>query len=186
MNLTISEGQAESLRPRCRHCHHPHCHRNGYYTRTGTHLQNHPSILKVTRFLCCDNICKKSFSQLPPDLMPVMRWTMQGIMDVANQYELHPSLHWLSRFFGLTRSALRRLRDRLPDIGSSVLDLTRAAGLGDEAPSTPRIAVALSLSRRWPCWNDMAWQLHLAIRRAMHPLRHKGKAIPQQSYHGTS
>lgn len=135
----------------CPFCHHPQCNRHGHYDRKATHRFS--EIIRILRYRCPP--CKATHSILPKNLLPVCRWWLKDILDIAGMFAKGISAYAIAKSLPESLSSVLRLITWLTKAGPAILALTREEGLLDMAPTQTLPAGsgdALVLVSRWPTW----------------------------------
>jgi len=92
---------------------------------------------------------------LPKNLLPVCRWWLKDILDIAGMFAKGISAYAIAKSLPESLSSVLRLITWLTKAGPAILALTREEGLLDMAPTQTLPAGsgdALVLVSRWPTW----------------------------------
>ena len=111
MKTTIVRNEASAKQNndvRCCHCSSPLVARNGTYPRNDPQSDRQ---IRVQRYLCKSPKCPwKSFSVLPPPILPVIRHTYNTLFDSYIMFEHGMSQAAIARQLGLKRGVIKRLK----------------------------------------------------------------------------
>jgi hypothetical protein len=136
----------------CPSCNHPHCNPHGHYFRKGTHLFF--EIIVVPRFLCPRAHCRATHSILPENTLPICRWRLRDILDIAVRFSNGETAYAISKGIGESESSLRRLKVWMAKATEVIAALARELEpLAPTPPAPPPTSGAgLTLAYRWPTW----------------------------------
>lgn len=154
---------------RCKICNHPHHHRHGWYFRKATHRR--PKRIQVLRCRCLS--CRSTFSVLPQELLPVMRWTLKAVRH-ASRLLMLVSAYRAAKLLRVTLGVMLRLARKLPKLGATILLLGKSRGFGDAKDPLRVHADIFEIPYLWPCWISFIRELSLV----MYPLLHMDPQIP--------
>ena len=102
---TASAKQNHSVR--CCHCSSPLIACNGTYPRNDPQSDRQ---IRVQRYLCKSPKCPwKSFSLLPPPILPVIRHTYKTLFDSYSMFERGMSQAIIAKQLGIKRGVAKRL-----------------------------------------------------------------------------
>lgn len=107
----------------------------------------------MQRFLC--GPCGGTHSILPDFLLPICRWWLDDILEIAERLWEGETAYSIARSLGKSLAALVHLKRWLPLAGMVAAMLAREMGLMDAEPPRPAAThpgKALALARRFPGW----------------------------------
>jgi len=154
---------------RCKNCNHPHHHRHGFYIRKATHRS--AKTIRVLRYRCLS--CRRTFSLLPTDLLPVMRWRLSSVMRVQKILATGMSLWRAAQRLRVSLGVLLRLSRKLPQLSRLLQDLLRSKGVFNPLAYSFYVTMILSL---WLRWHHFTAELS----HVLYPLLHKALTIPHE------
>ena len=154
---------------RCTNCNHPHNHKHGSYLRKGTHKS--AIAIRILRRRCLS--CSKTFSILPQNFLPIMRWRLSTIIRVKKLLASGISVWRLALVLKVSFGALLRLSRKLPLLSKVWHDLKRSKGVFEPIESSIYMDLILSL---WSGWHKFT----VEFSRVLYPLLHKVLATPHK------
>ena len=113
----------------CTYCSSDRRWKHGSYERKGFHSKK-PEFAGETRFvpryLCRNPSCNRTYSVLPPDILPICRFFQPDIITLATLFGSNLSIYRISRFYpGWSRGIPYRFRDRLQKVNELLDRLLR-------------------------------------------------------------
>lgn len=84
----------------CPYCNHPKCWKHGHYTRKGFHRlpgECQCQTVDVHRYLCRNPPCERTFSLLPEDVLPCCRFSLSGLLGIADDLDAGKSAYWIAK-----------------------------------------------------------------------------------------
>jgi hypothetical protein len=124
-------------------------------------------IIDIIRYRCPP--CRATHSILPENLLPISRWWLGDILDIAGRLASGETAYAISKGIGESVSSLRRLKVWIAMANEVITALAREMGLLDPMPPRPLPASdsAMALMSLWPAWPEFAH----AFSRAFYPKR---------------
>jgi transposase-like protein len=156
---------------RCKNCNHPHYHRHGCYFRKTTHRR--PKAIRIPRCRCLS--CRSTFSVLPQDLLPVMRWTLASVRRASILLK-NRSAYSTAKILHVSLGAILRLAKKLPEFSQKILLLGKSRGVCEATITQDKTSEILDYPRLFPCWVSFVRELSLAL----YPLLHIAKTTPHE------
>jgi hypothetical protein len=115
----------------CCFCSFTKIHKHGTYFRKGTHEakpKSPPGRYEVQRYLCLSSSCKRTFGQLPPDLLPYCRFRLKEILQIARLQKVGLSAYAIWKKLALwlvSAKAIKRVLNFISRLILFVQDLCR-------------------------------------------------------------
>ncbi len=86
--------------PPCPYCGFLNCWKHGKYCRKGFHRPQAellPEPVPVQRYLCRDPPCKRTFSELPEDVLPYCRFFLSDLLNLGHTLAEGWSAYWVAK-----------------------------------------------------------------------------------------
>ncbi len=125
-------------------------------------------IILVPRFLC--GPCGATHSILPENLLPICRWFLADVLEIAASLAQGQTLYAIAKRIGESLACIRNLKAWIGRAGAAILYLTLGAGHLDSQPQCPPPTTSvslLSLARFWLSWGKFTH----SFSRAFYPAR---------------
>jgi hypothetical protein len=118
--------------------------------------------------------CGATHSVLPAGLLPICRWWLGDILDIAERLAQGETAYAIARSLGESLAVLVHLKRWIAKAGAIVAVLAREMGLMDAEPPRPvakHPGEALALARRFSSWRTFTYGFSHAFYPARFPLR---------------
>jgi len=96
---------------RCPHCNFPRCWKHGHYTRKGFHRpasEPQNQTVDISRYLCLNPPCERTFSILPENVLPYCRFCLGGLTGIAEDRDAGISAYQAAKTWRLGLSTVLR------------------------------------------------------------------------------
>jgi len=99
---------------RCKYCNDTHFWKHGSYIRTAFYQKHSPiyaTSQSVQRYKCCNSPCKRTFSILPPDVVPYSRFHWKDLLSIAGLLFSGTSVYRIAHtMWGLSKGIISRAK----------------------------------------------------------------------------